>query len=118
MTDCGMPAGNYAVSCCGVSATGFGEQIIDLDVAGRICTRTLDGMPLAAALQRTFAEVTAHSGLLGAIAAHADGTVGYAHTTEACGVAWADASGAFHIDQHGAAQAVSAGGDASPQENS
>ena len=101
LTDSGMPCGNYAVPCCGVSATGFGEQIIDLDVSGRICTRGLDGMPLRAALERTFGEVLDHGGLLGAIAAHTDGTVGYAHTTEACGVAWADVSGASHIDHHG-----------------
>lgn len=101
LTDSGMPAGNYAVPCCGVSATGFGEQIIDLDVGGRICTRALDDATLRDALQRTFEEVAAHGGLLGAIAAHADGTVGYAHTTEACGVAWADGAGARHIDRHG-----------------
>ena len=103
LTDSGMPAGNYAVPCCGVSATGFGEQIIDLDVAGRICVRALDGHPLPEALRRTFEEVRAHGGLLGAIAAHTDGTVGYAHSTEACGVAWADGSGAQHVDQHGRA---------------
>jgi L-asparaginase len=101
LTDSGMPAGNYAVPICGVSATGFGEQIIDLDVSGRICTRVLDGASLRTALERTFAEVEAHGGLLGAIVAHTDGAVGYAHTTEACGVAWADATGRSHVDAHG-----------------
>jgi L-asparaginase len=101
LTDSGMPAGNYAVPCCGVSATGFGEQIVDLDVAGRICVRALDGASVEGALRRTFDEVASHGGLLGAIAAHIDGTVGYAHTTEACGVAWADGAGAVHVDRHG-----------------
>ncbi|MCA9664773.1 MAG: isoaspartyl peptidase/L-asparaginase [Myxococcales bacterium] len=101
VSDSATPAGNYACPRVAVSATGFGEQIIDLNVCGRIVTRMLDGADLARALHRTFGEVAAHGGLLGVIAIAADGTIGYAHTTEACGVAWCDARGNVHVDAHG-----------------
>jgi len=101
ISDSPTPAGNYACPLVAISATGFGEQILDLNVAGRIATRMLDGATLEAALRRTFDEVAAADGLLGVIAISADGYAGYAHTTEACGVAWYDAAGSLHIDQHG-----------------
>jgi L-asparaginase len=95
------PAGNYACPAVATSATGFGEQSLDLNVCGRIATRVLDGLGLEQALRRTFDEVSAAGGLLGAIAMTSDGVVGYAHTTEACGVAWIDAGGQLHLDRHG-----------------
>lgn len=101
ISDTPTPAGNYACALAGVSATGFGEQILDLNVAGRICTRLLDGASLEVALRRTFDEVSHHHGLLGVIALGHEGEVGYAHTTEACGVAWLDGEGNLHVDQHG-----------------
>ena len=39
-------------------------------------------------------------GLLGVIAVSATGEVGYAHTTEACGVAWFAADGTHGLDAH------------------
>lgn len=101
ISDTPTPAGNYACSHAGVSATGFGEQILDLNIAGRICTRVLDGASLRESLRRTFVEVVAHHGLLGVIALTRQGFVGYAHSTEACGVAWVDGAGGLHIDRHG-----------------
>ena len=101
ISDTGMPAGNYACPVVAVSATGFGEQIIDLNIGGRIATRVIDGASLREALERTFEEVASHGGLLGVIALTCDGEVGYAHTTEAIGVAWVDASGGSHVDRHG-----------------
>lgn len=101
ISDSGMTAGNYACPRVAVSATGFGEQIIDVNVGGRIAARVLDGASLEAALRRTFAEVAQLGGLLGVIALTDDGQVGYAHTTEACGVAWASADGHLHVDRHG-----------------
>ena len=101
VSDSPTATGTYACSHVAVSATGFGEQIMDLNIAGRIATRVLDGASLEHALRRTFDEVRAHEGLLGVIAACADGTVGYAHTTPACGVAWIDAAGDAHLDPHG-----------------
>lgn len=101
ISDSPTPAGNYATPLVAISATGFGEQILDLNVCGRIATRVHDGATLEQALARTFAEVDEHGGLLGVIAITRDGTAGYAHTTEACGVAWLDAAGDLHVDQHG-----------------
>ncbi len=101
ISDSPTPAGNYATPLVALSATGFGEQILDLNVCGRIATRMLDGAALETALERTFAEVEQAGGLLGVIAIARDGTAAYAHTTEACGVAWLDAAGQLHVDEHG-----------------
>jgi L-asparaginase len=101
ISDSPTPAGNYACPLVALSATGFGEQILDLNLAGRIATRMLDGLSLESALRRTFDEVAAAGGLLGVIAIAANGDAGYAHTTEACGVAWLDAAGNAHVDAHG-----------------
>jgi len=101
VSDTPTPAGNYACEAVGISATGFGEQILDLNVAGRIATRVLDGATLSEALARTFDEVADHKGLLGVVALTKDGDVGYAHSTEACGVAWIDGEQRLHIDRHG-----------------
>lgn len=101
VSDSPTATGNYACPVVALSATGFGEQIMDLNVCGRIATRMLDGATLERALARTFEEVADFGGLLGVIAIAADGTAGYAHTTEACGVAWIDARGAAHRDAHG-----------------
>ncbi|HZO15347.1 MAG TPA: isoaspartyl peptidase/L-asparaginase [Polyangiaceae bacterium] len=100
VSDTPTPAGTYACSVVGLSATGFGEQIIDLNVCGRIAARMLDGVSLEQALRRTFEEVANASGLLAVIAVGADGTAGYAHTTEACGVAWIDARGRVELDRN------------------
>ncbi len=101
VSDAATATGTYACRGVAISATGFGEQIMDLTVAGRIATRVLDGVSLEDALRRTFDEVCAHDGLLGVIVACPDGSVGYAHTTDACGVAWRDAVGGEHLDRHG-----------------
>jgi len=101
VSDTPTVAGNYACPEVALSATGFGEQIIDLNVCGRIATRIIDGLSLEDALRRTFDEVAAFGGLLGVIAVTPKGELGYAHTTEACGVAWVDGAGALHVDRHG-----------------
>jgi len=101
ISDSPTPAGTYACPQVALSATGFGEQILDLNVCGRIATRMIDGADLRAALERTFEEVVAFGGLLGVIAVGSDGVVGYAYTTEAMGVAWSDLAGNWHRDRHG-----------------
>ena len=101
VSDSPTPAGNYATPKVAISATGFGEQILDLNIAGRIATRVTDGLSLERALRRTFQEVLEHRGLLGVITLTHEGVAGYAHSTEACGVAWVDARGRSHIDRHG-----------------
>ncbi len=101
ISDSATPAGNYACPLVALSATGFGEQILDSNVCGRIATRMLDGTDLRSATARTFKEVAAADGLYGVIAISRDGHAAYAHTTEACGVAWIDGEGNVHIDAHG-----------------
>ncbi len=100
VSDSPTPAGNYACPLVAVSATGFGEQILDYNVGGRIATRMLDGMSLERALVRTFDELAAAEALLGVIAIASDGTAGFAYTTEACGVACVDADGRVLVDAH------------------
>lgn len=101
VSDSPTPAGTYANAQVALSATGFGEEIIDLNLCGRIATRMLDGMDLKTALEKTFKEVEAMGALVGVIALTRDGWAGYAYTTEACGVAWADQQGSIHVDPHG-----------------
>ena len=101
VSDSPTPTGNYACPQVAISATGFGEQVLDLTICGRIATRVIDGMTLEDALARTFDEVAAFGGLLGVVAITSDGVAGYAHSTDACGVAWIDAAGAEHLDRHG-----------------
>ena len=101
ISDSPTPAGNYACPVVALSATGFGEQILDMNIGGRVATRMLDGASLEQALKRSFDEVLAAEGLFGVVAVGADGSAGYAHTTEACGIAWIDGSGHVHRDKHG-----------------
>jgi L-asparaginase len=100
ISDSPTPAGNYACEVVALSATGFGEQILDLNLAGRIATRMIDGMSLTQALQKTFLEVEHRRALLGIIAVGRDGSLGYAHSTEACGVAWRTGDGQRGLDRH------------------
>ncbi len=104
ISDSPTPAGTYACEAVALSATGFGEQILDLNLGGRIATRVLDGMGLEAALRRTFEEVVRHRALLGVIALTAEGELGYAYSTEACGIAWIDATGRVGRDRHSRAE--------------
>ncbi|MGM0576830.1 MAG: isoaspartyl peptidase/L-asparaginase [Myxococcota bacterium] len=98
VSDSPTPAGNYACPHVAVSATGVGEQILDLGVATRIATRVTDGMSLEHALRRTFVEVVSHGGRLGVVAVSAAGEVGLAYSTDACGAAWLDADGTLGLD--------------------
>jgi len=101
ISDSPTPSGTYACDQIAISATGYGEQIIDLNLCGRIATRVIDGMSLRQALHRSFEEVVRIKGEIGVIAITADGSIGYAHSTAACGVAWASQSGSLHVDRHG-----------------
>jgi len=101
ISDSPTPAGTYACEKVAISATGYGEQILDLNICGRIATRIIDGADLKSALHRTFEEVVAIEGELGVIAITSNGEVGYAHSTAACGVAWAGKHDKLHVDRHG-----------------
>ncbi len=101
VSDTPTPAGTYACPRVAISATGFGEQIMELNITGRIATRILDGKTLHESLEQTFHEVVDHQGAMGVIAITDDGRAGYAYSTAACGVAWVDSAGRTHIDPHG-----------------
>lgn len=68
ISDSATVAGTYANRFCAVSMTGIGEDIVNNAMAARIVTRVTDGMSLAVALEKTFAELNAAGGLAGAIA--------------------------------------------------
>jgi L-asparaginase len=81
VSDSATVAGNYANASCGVSCTGVGEDIVSGAVAAKIVTRVTDGLPLAEACARTFAELIPFDGFAGAIAIDKEGNM-------------------FHLDSH------------------
>lgn len=82
VSDSAMPAGNYAASKAAVSCTGIGEDIIDECLAARIVVRVTDGLSLAEAMQRSFAEAKEHQRDLGAIAIDETGVISWGKTSE------------------------------------
>lgn len=82
VSDCGMPAGNYATAHAAVSCTGIGEDIIDECLAARIVVRVTDGLSLQEAMKRSFAEAEQHKRDLGAIALDATGAIAWGKTSE------------------------------------
>lgn len=75
ISDSATTAGNYANAFCGVSCTGVGEDIVSAAVATKIVTRITDGMPIAGAFDKTFAELKPYDGFAGAIAIDKSGTI-------------------------------------------
>lgn len=75
ISDSATTAGNYANAFCGVSCTGVGEDIVSAAVATKIVTRVTDGMAIAEAFAKTFAELKPYDGFAGAIAIDKNGTV-------------------------------------------
>jgi L-asparaginase len=75
VSDSATVAGNYANASCGVSCTGVGEDIVSGAVAAKIVTRVTDGLPLAEACARTFAELIPFDGFAGAIAIDKEGNM-------------------------------------------
>ncbi|MEL6247410.1 MAG: isoaspartyl peptidase/L-asparaginase [Cyanobacteria bacterium J06627_15] len=82
VSDSAMPAGTYATAQAGVSCTGLGEDIIDHCLAARLVVRVTDGLTLAAALQKSFAEAERQRRDFGAIAIDHRGTIGWGKTSE------------------------------------
>ncbi|HEY9809992.1 MAG TPA: isoaspartyl peptidase/L-asparaginase [Halomicronema sp.] len=82
VSDSAMPAGNYASAKAGVSCTGIGEHIIDECLAPRIVIRVGDGLSLAEAMERSFAEAGKNNRDFGAIALDNSGTIGWGKTSE------------------------------------
>lgn len=75
ISDSATVAGNYANAHCGVSCTGVGEDIVSNATATKIVTRVTDGMPIAAAFEKTFTELKPYDGFAGAIAIDAQGNI-------------------------------------------
>ncbi len=81
VSDCAMPAGNYATAHAAVSCTGIGEDIIDECLAARIVVRVTDGLSLLEAMKRSFAEAHQHKRDFGAIAIDATGAIAWGKTS-------------------------------------
>jgi L-asparaginase len=90
VSDSAMPAGNYATSHAAVSCTGIGEDIIDECLAARIVVRVTDGLSLAEAMQRSFAEARDHKRDFGAIAIDASGAIAWGKTSQVLLAAYHD----------------------------
>ncbi len=82
VSDSAMPAGNYATAQAGVSCTGIGEDIINECLAARIVIRVADGMPLAAAFEKSMQEAQQNQRDLGAIGLDATGAIAWGKTSE------------------------------------
>jgi L-asparaginase len=82
VSDSATPAGNYATRQAGVSCTGIGEDILDECLAAKIVVRVTDGMSLAEAMQRSFAEANQNQRDLGAIALDATGAISWGKTSQ------------------------------------
>lgn len=90
VSDSAMPAGNYATADAAVSCTGIGEDIIDECLAARIVVRVTDGLTLATAMNRSFAEAQSHQRDFGAIAIDATGAIAWGKTSEVLLAAYHD----------------------------
>lgn len=82
VSDSATAAGNYANSIAAVSCTGIGEDIVDECLAARIVVRVTDGMAIASAFEKSFAEAMAHGRSFGAIALSHRGEIAWGKTTE------------------------------------
>jgi len=82
VSDSAMPAGNYATEAAGISCTGIGEDIMDECLAARIVVRVTDGLTLAQAFERSFAECQQRRRDLGAIGIDATGAIAWGKTSE------------------------------------
>jgi L-asparaginase len=75
ISDSATVAGNYVNAYCGISCTGVGEDIVSNATATKIVTRVTDGLPIAAAFEKTFAELKPYDGFAGAIGIDAHGNI-------------------------------------------
>lgn len=67
VSDSATTAGTYANHCAGLSCTGVGEDIMSGAIASTIAARVTDGLPLAAACQKTLNELKDIKGCAGVI---------------------------------------------------
>ena len=88
VSDSAMPIANYASEHCAVSATGIGEEIVDEGLTVKIATRVQDGLGLAKAFKKTFAELRLRGRRMGAVGLDEKGNVAYDTTTEVLIFGW------------------------------
>lgn len=93
VSDSATVAGNYATSHCAVSATGWGEQIVDDGFCVRLETRVRDGMSLKDAAEKGHQEALDRGREYGFIAVDGGGNYAVATTTKAMTFAIVTASG-------------------------
>ncbi|EKQ67533.1 asparaginase [Leptolyngbyaceae cyanobacterium JSC-12] len=82
VSDSAMPAGTYATARAAVSCTGIGEDIIDECLAARIVIRTVDGLSLRDAFERSLQEAHRNQRDLGAIGLDVTGAIAWGKTSE------------------------------------
>jgi L-asparaginase len=82
VSDCAMPAGNYANAFAGVSCTGVGEDIIDECLAAKVVIRVTDGMSLKEAVDKSIKESHDRQRDLGMISLDSDGNIAWGKTAE------------------------------------
>jgi L-asparaginase len=80
VSDSATTAGNYANAFAAISCTGVGEDIVSGAVASNIVTRVTDGMPLAAATEKTLSELKPYDGFAGVIGISATGEIYHSDT--------------------------------------
>lgn len=93
VSDSATVAGNFASRHCAVSATGWGEQIVDDGFCVRLETRVRDGMSLPDAAEKSYREALDLGREYGFIAVDATGHYAVATTTAAMTFAILTASG-------------------------
>ncbi|PSN17461.1 isoaspartyl peptidase [filamentous cyanobacterium CCP5] len=82
VSDSAMPAGNYATRFAGISCTGIGEDIIDECLAAKIVIRVTDGLSIAQAFEKSFAEASENRRDLGAIGIDHTGAIAWGKTSD------------------------------------
>ncbi|MDX2272543.1 MAG: isoaspartyl peptidase/L-asparaginase [Cyanobacteriota bacterium] len=90
VSDSATPAGTYSNAYAGVSCTGVGEDILDEGLAVRIVVRVTDGMSLAEAVAKTFAEARSRQRAFGIIALAQNGDIAWDTTTDVLLAAYHD----------------------------
>ena len=97
VSDTPTVAGNYANKFAGVSATGIGEQIVNISLASKITTRVEDGMKLQESVALSMDEAKKLEYNLGIIAIDYSGNVIVDKTCEIIYYAYYDGQGKKNI---------------------
>ncbi len=75
VSDSATVAGNFANEYAGISCTGVGEDIVSGALAAKIVTRVTDGFSLAAACDKSFAELKPFDGFAGVVGISSTGEI-------------------------------------------